>query len=152
MSTAAALVRILASLTVTAAPAAAFAGPTPAVTTGDAVAIAPGQVENTGGNVTLGTPAPAESPPASPGVNNAPPNVPAPNIRRLPPPSPAAPPPDAAAAVADAHRRADEAHQEGMARAEEARRQAAEASARAHARGEEGRQQGQSAQSQYTDD
>lgn len=136
MSTGVTLARILAALTVTAAPGAAFVGSSPVISTGDAAAVAPGQVENTGGNVVIGDAAPMGSPP--PGTTNSPPALPP-----IQPRAHVAPHASADAAVAKAHKTAADARARALALAEEARRQAAEAVARANARADEARQRGQ---------
>ncbi|HVE93944.1 MAG TPA: hypothetical protein VNB24_03415 [Acidimicrobiales bacterium] len=147
MSMGVVLARVLAAFTVTAAPGAAgLSGPSPTVTTGDAAATAPGQVENTGGNVVLGDPGPAAAgptatPSAAPVVHTPP----------LPAPQPAARtvPRNADAAVAEARSTADAARARGLAHAEEGRRKAEEASTRAHSRADEARSQGRTS---YSDD
>ena len=146
MSIGVVLARVLAAFTVTAGPgAAALSGPSPVISTGDAAATAPGQVDNTGGNVVLGDSAPRSvDPPAAP---------PAARVLHVPPlpAAPAAvrpvPPRNADAAVAAARAQAGAAKARALALAEEGRRRAEEAAARAHARADEARQQGRTAYS-----
>ena len=126
MSTASLLVRLLAvSAFAAGSPTVSVDSTSPTISTGDAVAVAPAQsLENTGGNVVLGTP--SESPPAALAAPQ-----PAPVVR-VAPVRPVTPNANVSNdAAIRARQLADEAVRHAWQQVADARQQAADAQARA---------------------